>query len=592
MKFIRQLDLGENDISNLPGIIGDVNGTPDHKIVNPSDFNNFVPASWSPQQQQAYQQSQPQPSTGALNATDYYPTINHQIGVGSYGGSEIGNTTLFAPAGSVVPLAMMDARDAAVQRAALQKAKEHDDFLKNYQTPATKHTPVNDQLQQQYFEGLGQWRQNALKQAGGNSALANKILQNDPKFNAWHASAQSAAKQEDAVVDKIAQIHTDIKTGKWQSYPELDKAMQDVAEGYHGLGQSAFNPKGHNLNNALLKMNAEHDFATVANDAVQHMVKQQDAAAGINVNSPEYLSSSHTTDKYYSPEALAEMNKVIAPLVTHTMTPDESLKRLTAMYGAHEKTKGVTVSEKNKGGDNVVDFNDIESESSSFKTKVSMGTKGYTTSDGKVMEGADQSKGEFEEGNKVYRYGDIPTTHGFTFPKPLKINAPLNKNFHFQTGEAGGFSENNPGNKNMVFGKVDIAPVIDMPGTQFDGHPLTEQQLKDGYLNTKTGKKEPFKVRQEPLVHGYYEEEKAADEPGVHHDFTVPLKDVKNAITHTDKQGNKLTDEMFKRAQEENKKMKVAPPAKKEEVKEVKRKTKDGKVAIFDANTKQFLRYE
>lgn len=367
MKLLRQLDIGEYDNSadpaenaqpesTLPGIIGQVNGTPESQITGGSGyFNGYTPEGLTPQQQVQYQQQKQLQQTtpaGALNPLDYYPTLNHNTNVGNYSGSEIGSTTLFAPAGRIVPLAMRDARDAAVHKQALQKLKEDEDFKSKYNVPYTKNTALNDELHQKYFEGQKQFYDNTVKKTGLTGAAAHRYLENDPHYQEWNASMQSAAKHEDYLVDKVARIHTDVKTGKFRSYPELDEAINGVMNEHAKLGQSDINPKGeYKFHQNLNKLEAESDFATVANEAVQHMVKQQDAAAGIDVNSPEYLKTSHSTDKYYSPEAIHQMAEQIHPLVAHNMGSIENTeKRLQAMYGAHEKTKGVTVSEKNGAG--------------------------------------------------------------------------------------------------------------------------------------------------------------------------------------------------------------------------------------------------
>lgn len=368
MKLLRQLDIGEYDNSadpaenmqepdnHLQSVINGTNGVPESQIAGgPGYFNGYMPEGLTPQQQAQYkqqQQLQKTAPTGALNPLDYYPTLNHNTAVGSYSGNEIGSTTLFAPAGRIVPLGMRDARDAAVHKQALQKLKEDEDFKSKYNVPYTKNTALNDELHQKYFEGQQKFYDNTVKKTGLTGASAHQYLENDPHYQEWNASMQSAAKHEDYLVDKVARIHTDVKTGKMRSYPELDEAINGVMNEHAKLGQSNINPKGeYKFHQKLGNLEAESDFATVANDAVQHMVKQQDAAAGINVNSPEYLSTSHSTDKFFSKEAIHNMAEQIHPLVAHNMgTLDNTEKRLQAMYGAHEKTKGVTVSEKNGAG--------------------------------------------------------------------------------------------------------------------------------------------------------------------------------------------------------------------------------------------------
>lgn len=438
MKLLRQLDIGEYDNSadpsdaiqpesNLPGIIGQVNGTPESQITGgPGYFNGYTPEGLTPQQRAQYQQKQQLQNsapTGALSNDTYYPGINHPTNVGNYTGSEIGSTTLFSPGVNVVPLGMKDARDAAVHKQALQKLKEDEDFKSKYNVPYTKNTALNDELHQKYFEGQKQFYDNTVKKTGLTGAAAHRYLEKDPHYQEWNASMQSAAKHEDYLVDKVARIHTDVKTGKFRSYPELDEAINGVMNEHAKLGQSDINPKGeYKFHQKLGQLEAESDFATVANDAVQHMVKQQDAAAGIDVNSPEYLKTFHSTDKYLTPDAIHNMAEQIHPLVAHNMGNIENTeKRLQAMYGAHEKTKGVTISEKNGSGKKDSDYSSLNPNEKTFNytgTRVTNPTGGTTTKD-KTLTGKEE---------KISYTNKSPLVNSYTFQEneqKVPITVPI-----------------------------------------------------------------------------------------------------------------------------------------------------------------------
>jgi hypothetical protein len=58
--------------------------------------------------------------TGSLSPETYYPNLNQGIQHGEVTGV-MGSAPVYAPPGALVPLGMMDARDAAVHKAALQK---------------------------------------------------------------------------------------------------------------------------------------------------------------------------------------------------------------------------------------------------------------------------------------------------------------------------------------------------------------------------------------------------------------------------------------------------------------------------------------
>lgn len=492
---------GEKDVNQVNSeVLSGIKGVPAGSPLSTSDFNNFVPADLSPDQKQLFIQKQKiseNPATGPLNVHDYYPGVNTPINVGNYGGSEVGNLTLFAPGGNLVPIAMMDARDAAVQHAALMKAKEIDDFKTKYQAPTTKHSSVQKELDKTYFNGLQQWVDNAKKKYGQNWAGA---LENDVTFQKWNKAAQTTAQQEDFIVNKFADIQHQVNSGKFVSTPELTQAMGDFNAGLHGLGQSPFNPEGHKLNEYWARLNAEHDFANVANEYVDKAVKEKTAKAGVDPSNPDYLKIVESTKERFTPETLKAMAQSMQQTHFPNMKVEDVEKRLTSMYGASRETRGVSVHNTKEGGENDhYTNNDFSNEPTSINTKIKA-TAGGTD-----------------------RQGSIDATDGLTFKKPIKVQIPVGQRVHFT--DQGLVPSKIIGNKDVELGKMVIVDVLNKPGDPLDGTPLTKDQLEEGVMvDGKRVKINPSMTRKESMVVGRYEENKKEKS------FMVPTKDVENSL--------------------------------------------------------------
>lgn len=282
MKLLRQLDIGEYDNSadpvenvqpesNIPEVIRNTNGTPESQIISPSSYNNYVPQDWSPEQKAAYA-AQNKPVTDKLNPEDYYPTLHHNINVGNYSGSEIGSTTLFAPAGRIVPLGMRDARDAAVHKQVLSKLKEQDDFDKKFNSPTTKHVAVQEELSNNYREGLHQWVDNAKKKYGQNWA---QELPRDRDFNAWNKSHQDLAKYHDQIANHMAELDLAEKDPNFVLSPELRKQHADMKSGIYDISTGGINTrKTRDIENDYLRSKGQYDLEKLANDIVPKMQKE------------------------------------------------------------------------------------------------------------------------------------------------------------------------------------------------------------------------------------------------------------------------------------------------------------------------------
>lgn len=322
------------------------NVQPKGNDMSVSDFN-YVPQDLSPEQQAAYK-NQYRPTMDPLAQNAYYPDLGHNINVGNYFGSEIGSTTLFAPGGGLVPLGLMDARDAAIQKAALQKAKDEEDFKKQFQAPTTKHTVVQKNLTDKYFNGLQQWNQNALKKAGGNQAVANKMLQNDPNFQQWNKSMQDVAKFHDSIVEHGAELMNAEKDPNFVMSPETRKSWQDVQSGVAYLDKDPFSKEGRAMGEKFLGTRALYDLDKSVNTAIDKAIptieqlKPEDMKAlGIDPFSQrgKVELANFVEKEYFTPE----QKKNIAQTIYN-----EKYKGTDIPYDAVEKKVNAMLGEKIK----------------------------------------------------------------------------------------------------------------------------------------------------------------------------------------------------------------------------------------------------
>lgn len=324
----------------------------DVQATTVEDVQNYTPQDLSPEQKQAFT-SQYQPVTGPLSSNTYYPDLGHNIGVGSYGGSEIGSTTLFAPGGGLVPLGLLDARDLAVQKAAMQKAKDLEDFNKKIQAPTTKHTAVQKALTDSYFEGLNKWMGAAKKKSGGNQALANKMLQNDPNFSAWNKGMQDRAKLHDQGVEIAANLDVMEKDPNMVLSPATRAAKKAFMSGEMYAGQDPFNKQGTQYTKNFLAMQAAADLDVSTNKEldkaipdIEQMTPEQIKAAGFEqfIGRGKHEIASFFEKEYFKPERVKDMahNLYMSQYQGTGFTEKDVLENLQSKIGekVRRKTEG------------------------------------------------------------------------------------------------------------------------------------------------------------------------------------------------------------------------------------------------------------
>lgn len=452
------------------------------------------------------------PVTGGLALTDYYPDVNNPVGVGSYSGSMIGSTTLFAPGGGLVPLGMMDARDKAIQDAAFAKVKEYDAFRKLYQAPTTKLVNIQPEISKEYNTMLQGYMAEAKKKYGKNWT---KALEQDSNFQSKNKAFQDLAKYGDSIVEAKARLDEAKKTGKYTVTPALIETEKKLLS-----ATDPDSPEFKKLGDYYRAFNMDLDFNDVYNEAVKEVAMQQDAQAGINVNDPEYLSTFKSTDKYYSEQAKeAVIQRVSAQFPgSDYFTPEYIRENVTKAMSAHQKTADKDVKQKREPSDGA----DFKYEDNDMANEAELMNVEYQTKEGQGGLQDEQVVGQF----------------GVTFKKPVKtILTPGTQVFYpndptakkNESGKSGMISKTTPqGATDVVLGKSTVMEVIDNPGQWDDGRPVTAQWKKRN-PNGKT--------KHDVFVTGYEVIGKGEKEKKV--PFFVPANAVENVLVKKrDSQGN------------------------------------------------------
>lgn len=429
--------------------------------VNVDDVNNYVPSDFTPEMQTAYQEYQNMntPARGVLPEHVYYPGgVNNPTAVGNYSGNVIGSTTLFAPGGGMVPLGMLDARDVAIQKAALQKSKDVEDFRKKFNAPTSKLTNINKQLTDKYFGFVDQSWNDALKKTGGDHNKAAYLLKNDPNFAAKEKSYQDLAKFGDAIVNKTAQDEEEIKTGRFAPTPTYNETKKKL---YTALNPE--HPEFKNLGSLYNQMQVERDFSDSFNDVTKQMVRSQLGSAGADMSDDEFAKVYKTTIEKWSPEQKDAVINTLAHTVyngSDYFTPEKIKKEVNGLMTGEKKTQDLHLNAKRApegGADFVYNENDISKEPASIN--------------------AFTSKGQ----GKAPDVGELVSDYGVSHKKPIKAIIPTGRALYVNDEQNGMIKSNdvNP-NADVQLQKTSLMKVYDGPVKDHIGTPLTEQQIKNG----------------------------------------------------------------------------------------------------------------
>lgn len=487
--------------------------------LNVEDIKNSPSYALSPAEQEMFQrqQSSVPTSTGALNPTDYYPTLHSPINVGNYSGSVIGSTTLFAPEGALVPIGMMDVRDAAIQKAALQKAKDVQDFQASLKAnaPTSKLTGINEDLTSSYFNHIESSWNKALNENNGDPYKATFALKNNLDFQRKLKSYHDLKSTGDAVIDKIANIQNRMATGEVVS-PELAYSMKKVQE-----SMNPDSPEFKNLSENIFKMDAEQELGSTINKLAKDIVMQQDASAGIDVNDPEYIKEHESTTKYFRPEHKEYLKQALKAIYPNSSlySPEKLDKAAEDFTSAIVKTSKVSASQKRApGAGEVEDLNvaDISKEPVSLLGAVSVGQ--YD----------DKTQKYIETGGK--REGNFSALDHMTFKKPVDVVIPAGADItNPETGE----KSTAKNVRNATIGSV------------FNAYTTPNGQMVDDEIVKDPKLKKALKVV--PMVSVMFKE-KDADGNDVTTSGMVPMKDVENALKGKSGQNTKVIDEYKTRA--------------------------------------------
>lgn len=508
--------------------------------ITTDDISAYVPSGLSPEQEVAYanQLQAKQPATGRLNVMDYYPTLNQPINVGNYSGSMIGSTTLFAPTAGLVPYGMFDAREKAIQQAAMAKAKEVEEFRKAFKAPTSKLVNINDKLREGYFNFIeNSWQQN-LKKFGGDANKALYAIKNDANFAAKEKSFQDLAKYGDAIVTKIAQDDEDIKTGRFTPTPTYKQYKDKLL--------TALDPNSKEFTNAgnyFRAMKVERDFADAFNDVTKQMVAQQKGYAG-DINSDDFIKVYEGTIKEWSPEqkeaVITKMKDIYQG--SDYFTPEKIDKDIKAMMSGKWETKKLDVKERREASDGAgynYTENDISKEPSSTNVFTSMG-----------------------QGNEPAT-GELVGLFGVTHKKPIPAIIPTGRSFFINDAKNGLIKTNQVSpNTEMSLVKTQLVKVVDASKfkgakgeaakrfLESDGTPLSEEQIASGNI--------PF--RYEVASTGVMK-----DPDGEEVSFFIPADQVENSLVKKRDKSGKVTQgvplhELYKERDKLNSSLKQQKP--------------------------------
>jgi len=472
--------------------------------VTANDIYTFVPE-MSPYEKRIYEENLKKervPAPGYLPHETMFPSASNQINKGSYSGSEIGSMPIFA-AGGLAPFGVFDARQRAIENAALKKAKQIDDFQKIYKAPVTKHSSVQGKIDEGYYTGLRQWVENSKKKYGSKWTDA---LNQDISFQKWNRSWNTVKDMEDKLVEYAAQLETKDKDKNFVLSPQTKKGLQDFMEGVDGLASNPFDPKGHTVNSKLLKLRAEDNLDVVVNDSVDKLI--QDVKTSYPGTSDQGIYDLIVTTKTTGtgPDKINSLADGI--MKTHYgdgsyFKKEDVVERLKSVLGTKVER---TVSHAGN------QFNPSTGDGAGFK---------YTNDDFS-NEPQDVNVNVMQTGGGL-KAGKITTSDGITFKKPVKVTIPAGtKMIDFDKG--GSLPSGATGVKDVILGKAFIAPTYfnsKDPKDPVNGSVMTPEQLKDP--------KAKGNVIYVPMVFGEYTEKNLAGQD-VKSSVSIPMSEIENSL--------------------------------------------------------------
>jgi len=463
----------------------------------------------SPEEQAAFDEQMSQrPSTGLLPQNAYYPGYNSNPAVGSYSGSEIGSTTLFAPNSALVPIGMMDARDLAVQKAALQRAKEVDMFKQQFKSPSSKLVNINEDLTNRYYEHVkGGWAQ-AMKAAKNDPNKAMAMIKSNPDFWAKEKSFQDLAKFGDDIVATKSRLDDEMKTGKFVAPSSLKETERQL----FSVLQDPTSPKFKEFGNLYRRYKLESEFSQNINNMAKEIFKQKSGTA-YDVGTPEFQKIYETTEEKYTPESIQYMKDQADAIYGDSEIYPKSYrdKVIEDFASGVQKTKKLQLVKKDKpeGLDVLVPFAPSDE------------VKKYNIQVPSVVEGQ-QREGQ------ISGYDAQPISREL-FKKP--IIAPQGRTLISQTG--GVF---------QTTGTQELIPIeiVNLPKLKDQNVILTDDQVTEGVIG-EGGKRQPIKkaIDVRPMV-VFQIPKRDKDDPSVitgYETAYAPVEEYKGLLTKKDANG-------------------------------------------------------
>lgn len=434
---------------------------------------------------------------GTLNMNDYYPGYENG-GHGTYSGSQVGNIPLFGGGGALVPMGMYDARDLALRRAALQKAKEVEDFRKAQKVPVSKLVNINDTLSNEYIDFQQKSWDRALKLSGGDPNKATYFLKNNPDYNKKTRSYENLARIGDDIVNKTAQDELDERSGKFTPTPRY-KALRSKL--YKAVNPS--DPEFKNVADIYRTMQQERDFSDAVEQVTKRAFADERGMTGVDTNSDEFLKVYNNSVKEWSPDQVEGFARVLNDQFyqgSDYWTPERVKQGVKDMLRGKVSEKKLTVQQKkdNDGTDEYT-VNDISSEPSSTNVYV--------------------RQTNAPDGTTRTEEGVITGDFGVTHKKQLDAVIPNGAHVYINDPSNGLLKSSavSPNAKTKLF-KTELIRVYDGSDKNLQGTPLSEKQISE---------KIPFKW--EAMTKGVVTE---TDEDGnkVEKQIFVPSKEVENVL--------------------------------------------------------------
>jgi hypothetical protein len=259
-----------NDGKNLSNTLSQPTAIDEDIDMSVNDIANVVPQDLNPYQKDIYNQVRQFNDVIPVQAhSTYFPSAGVPINKGSYSGSVVGNVPIFAPS-MMAPVGVFDAKRQALKAAADAKVKEIDDFTAMYgKAPETSRKAVQEQLDNGYYDWLTQWQTIAQQRYGEDWV---KHLRNDTQFLKEEQSWNTLAQYNTQLVDQVAGIQAQIKTGDFVADPMLLASMNAVMSGVDGLATPGSKEAGA-LSQNVLKMQAFYDLDTAVNTSLDELIQ-------------------------------------------------------------------------------------------------------------------------------------------------------------------------------------------------------------------------------------------------------------------------------------------------------------------------------